>query len=207
MLAASAITARAADISVTVVDRDGHGVGEAVVTVTPASANAGPSPTPGSAVMDQHDLAFVPRVLVVRVGTTVEFPNNDSVSHQVYSFSAAKRFQLPLYKGEVHPPVTFDRAGLVVLGCNIHDGMVGYIDVTDAPYFAKTDLAGTVQLKALPAGDYRIAVWSPFIADPPASLVRNIHVDGSAVAPIRMELRQALRVQPEPKPHRRDWEY
>ena len=72
----------------------------------------------------------------------MEFPNNDTVSHQVYSFSAAKRFQLPLYKGEVHPPVTFDRPGLVVLGCNIHDVMVGYIYVTDAPYFGKTDREG-----------------------------------------------------------------
>jgi hypothetical protein len=157
--------------------------------------------------MDQRNLAFVPRVLVVGVGTSVEFPNDDSVSHQVYSFSAAKRFQLPLYKGEAHPPITFDRPGLVVLGCNIHDGMVGYIYVTDAPYFGKTEAVGSVQLKALPVGDYRIAVWSPFIADPPASLIRSVHVDGSAPAPIRVELSQALRAQPEPKPHRRDWEY
>jgi plastocyanin len=190
-----------------VVDRDGRGVGEAVVTATPAAANAVPSPTLKSAVMDQRNLAFVPRVLVVGVGTSVEFPNDDSVSHQVYSFSAAKRFQLPLYKGEAHPPITFDRPGLVVLGCNIHDGMVGYIYVTDAPYFGKTEAVGSVQLKALPVGDYRIAVWSPFIADPPASLIRSVHVDGSAPAPIRVELSQALRAQPEPKPHRRDWEY
>jgi plastocyanin len=206
MMAVS-ISANAVDISVMVVDRDGRGVGEAVVTATPAAANAVPSPTLKSAVMDQRNLAFVPRVLVVGVGTSVEFPNDDSVSHQVYSFSAAKRFQLPLYKGEAHPPITFDRPGLVVLGCNIHDGMVGYIYVTDAPYFGKTEAVGSAQLKALPVGDYRIAVWSPFIADPPASLIRSVHVDGSAPAPIRVELSQALRAQPEPKPHRRDWEY
>jgi plastocyanin len=206
MLVAS-ISASAVDISVMVVDRDGHGVGEAVVTATPATANVGSSPTLKSAVMDQRNLAFVPRVLVVGVGTRVEFPNNDSVSHQVYSFSAAKRFQLPLYKGEVHPPITFDRPGLVVLGCNIHDGMVGYIYVTDAPYFAKTDVTGGAQLTALPGGDYRITIWSPFIADPPASLVRAIHVDGNAPAPLRVQLSQALHAQPEPKPHRRDWEY
>jgi plastocyanin len=206
MMAVS-ISANAVDISVMVVDRDGRGVGEAVVTATPAAANAVPSPTLKSAVMDQRNLAFVPRVLVVGVGTSVEFPNDDSVSHQVYSFSAAKRFQLPLYKGEAHPPITFDRPGLVVLGCNIHDGMVGYIYVTDAPYFGKTEAVGSAQLKALPVGDYRIAVWSPFIADPPASLIRSVHVDGSAPAPIRVELSRALRAQPEPKPHRRDWEY
>ena len=204
---AAAISANAVDISVMVVDRDGRGVGEAVVTATPTAANAGAAPTPKAAVMDQRNLAFVPRVLVVGVGTSVEFPNNDSVSHQVYSFSAAKRFQLPLYKGEAHPPITFDRPGLVVLGCNIHDGMVGYIYATDAPYFGKTGTSGSVQLKALPVGDYRLAVWSPFIADPPASLIRSVHVDGNAVAPIRVELSQPLRSQPEPKPHRRDWVY
>ena len=165
MMAAS-ISANAVDISVMVVDRDGHGVGEAVVTATPAAANAGAAPTPKAAVMDQRNLAFVPRVLVVRVGTSVEFPNNDSVSHQVYSFSAAKRFQLPLYKGEVHPPISFDQPGLVVLGCNIHDGMVGYIYVTDAPYFGKTETSGSVQLKALPVGDYRLAIWSPLHCRP-----------------------------------------
>jgi plastocyanin len=206
MLTAS-ISANAVDMSVMVVDREGHGVGEAVVTAMPAGANGGSSPALKSAVMDQRNLAFVPRVLVVGIGTSIEFPNNDSVSHQVYSFSAAKRFQLPLYKGEAHPPITFDRPGLVVLGCNIHDGMVGYIYVTDAPYFAKTEVAGSVQLKALPVGDYLIAVWSPFIADPPASLIRTVHLDGNAPASVRVELRQALRAQPEPKPRRRDWEY
>ena len=203
----ASISANAVDISVMVLDRDGRGVGEAVVTATPAGAHGGSLPILKSAVMDQRNLAFVPRVLVVGVGTSVEFPNDDSVSHQVYSFSAAKRFQLPLYKGEVHPPIIFDRPGLVVLGCNIHDGMVGYIYVTDAPYFGKTETAGSVQLKALPGGDYQIAVWSPFIADPPASLIRSIHIDGSAPAPIRVQLSKALRAQPEPKPHRRDWVY
>lgn len=190
-----------------VVDRDGHGVGEAVVTATPAAVKIGPLADLKPAVMDQRNLAFVPRVLVVGVGTTVEFPNNDSVSHQVYSFSAAKRFQLPLYKGEVHPPITFDQPGLVVLGCNIHDGMVGYIYVTDAPYFGKTEAAGSVQLRALSGGDYRVTVWSPFISDPPASLIRSVHVDGNSPAPIRVQLSQALRAQPSPKPRRRDWEY
>ena len=88
----------------------------------------------------------------VGVGTRVEFPNNDSVSHQVYSFSPAKRFQLPLYKGEIHPPVTFDQPGLVVLGCNIHDSMVGYIYVTDAPYFGTTERVRHLEAEGLAHG-------------------------------------------------------
>jgi plastocyanin len=204
---AGSLSVQAADLSVMVVDRDGRGVGETVVTAAPAAANLGPLPVLKPAVMDQRNLAFMPRVLVVGVGGSVEFPNNDSVSHQVYSFSAAKRFQLPLYKGEVHPPVTFDRAGLVVLGCNIHDAMVGYIYVTDARYFGKTEAGGDLQLKGLPAGDYRIGIWSPFIADAPAALIRTVHVDDKEAATTRVQLSLALRAQPEPRPRRRDWEY
>jgi hypothetical protein len=129
------------------------------------------------------------------------------VSHQVYSFSAAKRLQLPLYKGKVHPPITFERPGIVVLGCNIHDAMVGYIYVTDTPYFGSTEAGGSLHLKGLPAGDYRVAIWSPFIADVPASLIRTVHVDGTEDATLRVQLSLALRTRPEPRPRRRDWEY
>lgn len=197
----------AADISVVVVDRDGHGVSEVAVTAIPAAPATGPSPVTKSAVMDQRHRAFVPLVLVVGVGTSVEFPNNDSVSHQVYSFSPAKRFQLPLYKGEAHSSVTFDRPGLVVLGCNIHDEMVGYIFVTDAAYFGTTDAGGGLQFKSPAGGDYQISIWSPFIADAPASLVRTIHVAANEPATARIQLSLPLRALPEPRPRRRDWEY
>ncbi len=190
-----------------VVDRAGHGVAEVVVTAMPAAPRAGAAPLLKSAVMDQRNLAFTPRVLVVGVGTSVEFPNNDSVSHQVYSFSAAKRFQLPLYKGESHRPITFDQPGLVVLGCNIHDAMVGYIYVTGAPYFGTTQAGGGLTLKDLPSGDYRIEIWSPFIADASATLIRTVHIDGNEPAATRVQLSLALRSQPEPRPRRRDWEY
>jgi plastocyanin len=190
-----------------VVGRDGRGVGEVVVTAMPAAAGMAPAPIPATVVMDQRNRAFVPRVLVVGVGSRVEFPNNDSVSHQVYSFSPAKRFQLPLYKGQIHPPVTFDRAGLVVLGCNIHDAMVGYIYVTDAAYFGKTDAGGNLQLTGLPPGDYRLTIWSPFIADPPDSLLRTVHADNNEPASTRLQLSLALRARPEPRPRSQEWDY
>ena len=143
----------------------------------------------------------------VGVGTSVEFPNNDSVSHQVYSFSPAKKFQLPLYKGVQHAPVTFDHEGLVVLGCNIHDEMAGYIYVTDSPFFGTTDAGGSLQLQDLPAGDYRVVLWSPLIADPPPSLVRVIHVVAGENATSSVRLARDLRARPEPRPKRGDWEY
>ena len=203
MLACS-LTGRAGDLTINVADRDGHGVAEVVVTATP-SAGAPPAADPKSSVMDQRNLAFLPRVLVVGVGTRVEFPNNDAVSHQVYSFSPAKRFQLPLYKGEFHPPVTFDQPGLVVLGCNIHDSMVGYIYVTPAPYFGTTTAAGRLTFTRLPKGDYQVTIWGPFIADAPGSLSRTVHVEGDETT--SFALAAALRTQPEPRPRRRDWEY
>jgi plastocyanin len=197
----------AAELSITLVDRDGRAVADAVVTVSPVQGAAGAVPAARSAIMDQRNRAFVPRVLVVSTGTSIEFPNNDSVSHQVYSFSPAKRFQLPLYKGEVHPPITFDQPGLVVLGCNIHDSMVGYIYVTPAPYFGTTGSDGGFTLRDIPKGGYRLAVWSPYIADPPASLSRSVLVEGTDPVAARFQLTEALRARPEPKPRRRDWEY
>jgi plastocyanin len=202
---AAPLSCSAAQLALEVLDRDGHGVDQVVVTATPIGAGHPAVPKP--AVMDQQDRAFVPRVLVVAVGTSVQFPNNDSVSHQVYSFSPAKRFQLPLYKGQVHPPVTFDQAGLVVLGCNIHDSMVGYIYVTEAPHFGTTDASGALTLDDLPKGDYQLVLWSPYIADAPATLTRIVRVEIDGPAPQRFQLAQPLRARPEPKPRRRDWDY
>ena len=119
----------------------------AVVTVHSEATHR--SVAPVTAILDQINLAFVPDLIVVPVGSTVEFPNSDSVSHQIYSFSPTKRFQLPLYHGKPYPPVHFDQAGIVTLGCNIHDRMVGYIYVTDAQYFGRTDAHGVWSASAI----------------------------------------------------------
>jgi plastocyanin len=206
MTLAGSPASSAGDLTVGVIDRLGHGVGGVVVTVTPAEAR-GAKQVQTTAVMDQRALAFEPNVLVVATGTSVEFPNNDLVSHQVYSFSPAKKFQLPLYKGVRHPPVNFEREGLVVLGCNIHDAMVGYIYVTDAPYFGKTDADGTLRLQNLKGGEYRVSLWSPYVADSSEALSRTLHVDEHDVASSRFQLTRELRDQPEPRPRRKDWEY
>jgi plastocyanin len=198
--------AQALDLVVSVIDRDGHPIADAVVTAVDTGAARGPR-APGTAIMDQQQLQFVPQVLVIATGSKVEFPNSDAVSHQVYSFSPAKRFQLPLYKGTSHPPVVFDRAGLVVLGCNIHDNMVGYIDVTDAPYFGKTDSAGALHLTDLTAGSYQLVVWGPRIADPAPSLTRTVTVGPAAETRAEFRLTLPLRARPEPRPRRSDWDY
>ncbi len=150
-----AFHATAADIEIGV-SSQGQPVAEAVVSLHsdhPQAAKAGTR-----AIMDQRNNAFVPGVLPVQVDTSVAFPNGDQVRHQVYSFSPAKRFELPLYAGVTAAPVRFDQAGVVVLGCNIHDAMIASVVVLDTPYFVKTGADGRAHLSA-PPGDYQLRVW------------------------------------------------
>lgn len=198
----------AGDLIVNIADHSGRALPEVVVTASAlAPRSAAHATHPEAAVMDQRNLAFMPQVLVVGVGAQVQFPNNDSVSHQVYSFSPAKRFQLPLYKGAQHRAVNFDKAGLVVLGCNIHDQMVGYIYVTDAGFYGKSDAQGELHLSNLPAGDYTLTWWSPYIADPAASMTRTVHIAEHEPENVRIQLGRNLRAQPEPGVRRADWDY
>jgi len=108
-----------------------------------------------------HAILSLPHLLVVQTGTEVSFPNGDEVSHHVHSFSETKPFELALYKGDAAPPQLFDRPGVVVLGCNIHDGMLGYIVVVDTPHFAKTDEQGVALINDVPSDDYVLAAWTP----------------------------------------------
>jgi hypothetical protein len=103
----------------------------------------------------------VPYVTVIQTGTTVTFPNRDPILHHVYSFSPAKPFEIKLYTGKSPVEVVFDKPGVVTLGCNIHDWMIGYIAVVPTPWFAKTDAAGTAIIRDLPPGAYDIQAWHP----------------------------------------------
>lgn len=109
----------------------------------------------------QVNKAFVPQVLPITRGTAVHFPNRDTVRHHVYSFSQPKPFELKLYIGSPAKPVVFDQAGVVVIGCNIHDHMVAWILVLDTPYFALTDQQGRAELTLSPAPNYRLRAWHP----------------------------------------------
>ena len=198
----------AGDLLVTIADRAGKPLPEVAITAAALSPRPGAhGPAPEPAIMDQRNLAFVPQLLVVGVGAEVQFPNNDTVSHQVYSFSPAKRFQLPLYKGAQHRPVDFDKPGLVVLGCNIHDQMVGYIYVTEAGYYGKSDAAGALHLSNLPAGDYTLSWWNPYIADAPGQMTRTVHVAEHEPTAVHVQLTRDLRAQPEPGARQNDWSY
>lgn len=158
--ACCAITGLAADLQVQVTGESGAPVSEAIVVALPA-ASTSTQDVSRTAMIDQVKKEFVPYVSVVRTGTAVSFPNFDNIRHHVYSFSPARIFELKLYKGTPAKPIVFDKPGLVVLGCNIHDWMVAYVYVVDTPYFAKTDSKGSARLENLPAGQYELRVMHP----------------------------------------------
>lgn len=148
---------QAAELTVQVSDQADNPLSNAVVYLeTDTKSTRNPSM---EANVDQKNKQFWPFVSVIQVGTSVNFPNKDSVRHHVYSFSPAKVFELKLYSGVPSKPVVFDKAGTVVLGCNIHDTMLAYIHIVDTPYFGKTDLNGTVKLTDLPNGQHTLKVW------------------------------------------------
>ena len=129
--------------------------------------------------IDQRARTFIPYVTVVQTGTAIEFPNNDTIRHHVYSFSPAKVFSLKLYLGTPAEPVLFDKPGEVVLGCNIHDHMVAYVYVVDTPHFAVTGSDGRVRLDGLAPGSWRLSVRQPGM---PAPERRQLEVDAAGQA-------------------------
>jgi plastocyanin len=123
--------------------------------------HANSSPSAEKIVLDQRNLNFYPRVLAVRVGTTVDFPNNDRVFHNVFSFRDGKRFDLGMYPIGARRHVTFDKAGLSRLFCNIHPNMAAYVMAVDTPYFGVADEQGAFIIPAVPPATYTYHTWRP----------------------------------------------
>ena len=112
-------------------------------------------------VMDQRNLTFYPHVLVVRVGTTVDFPNSDKVFHNVFSFRDGKKFDLGMYPTGTSKRIVFDRPGLARLFCNIHPNMAAYVMALDTPYYAMSDETGAFTIAKVPSGTYTYRAWRP----------------------------------------------
>ena len=188
-LAVSASPLTAAPLSVRVVDAAGKPVADAVVTLR-ASGSARPMPMGGGYSVSQKDLQFHPFVRIVPVGATVSFPNLDPTKHHVYSFSPAKRFELKLFAKDQSRSVTFDKAGIVALGCNIHDQMSAYIVVTDSAFTVKTDGRGVAQFADAPMGA-TMAVWHPYLRAPGGTVARRL---GAAERTVNL----AVKLRPAP---------
>jgi plastocyanin len=157
-----AAAASAAPFEMQFIGVDGKPLGGVVVTLRSTDASRPPARPPAKPeVMDQINQQFDPHVLVIPAGTRVSFPNSDTVAHQVYSFSDAKKFDLPLYTGKPPNPVLFDQPGIVTVGCNIHDQMRGYVYVVEAQYLGRADHDGRWSVPNAEPGDYQLTIWHP----------------------------------------------
>ncbi|MEP7057195.1 MAG: methylamine utilization protein [Caldimonas sp.] len=165
----------AATLTARVVDKTGKPLAGAVVMLEPVGAGLPVKPMTGIEI-SQIRKKFDPDVTVVTVGTAVTFPNRDTVRHHVYSFSSAKTFELKLYAGTPSTPVVFDKPGIAVIGCNIHDRMTAWVVVVDTPLYARSAADGSARLEGVGAGNYRLRAWHPALpADaPPPSIAASV---------------------------------
>jgi plastocyanin len=178
--------ARAANVNVVVTDAAGNALTDAVVMLEPTGARLLVKPMPGVQIA-QHDLQFSPSVSVVTVGTAVLFPNLDTVRHHVYSFSPTKTFQIKLYAGVPHTPIVFDKPGIAVLGCNIHDGMIAWVVVTDTPLWARSAAGGHARVADVAPGSYQMHVWHSSLPETaPPLLVPLVVATGDVEQRIRL---------------------
>ena len=186
--AASALAA--APLSVRVVDASGRPVRDAVVTLYPSGGAARPARSGGRFVVSQKDLQFHPFLTIVPVGADVSFPNLDPTKHHVYSFSPAKKFELKLFARDQSRTVHFDKAGVVALGCNIHDQMSAFVVVTDSAWTARTNAQGVAAFNDAPNAPGRVTVWHPYLRAPGGQLQQ-------AVAAAQHNLNFQVRLRPQ----------
>ena len=167
-LALAGVSSRlfATPLSVRVVDASSRPVRDAVVAFSPAGSAARPARVTSRYVVSQQNLQFHPFLTVIPVGSDVSFPNLDPTKHHVYSFSAAKRFELKLFAKDQSRTVHFDKPGVVALGCNIHDAMSAFIYVTDSAWTARTNARGIAVFADAPSVPGRLTVWHPYLRSP-----------------------------------------
>lgn len=189
-----ASTAAAAPLELQLLGADGKGVGATVVVLRSTDA-ARPLARPVQTAMNQRERQFEPHVLVVPTGSKVSFPNKDTVQHQVYSFSPTKRINLPLYRG-TPDPILFDVAGIVTLGCNIHDNMGALVFVVDAQYFGHTDAGGSWKSPEVQPGTYTVQIWHPRARNMKPVLEQTITVSPTEPR-VTLRLAAKLRLRPE----------
>jgi plastocyanin len=139
----------------------------------------------GHAVMDQRNETFVPHVLAITTGTTVDFPNSDHFYHNVFSLSKARPFDLGRYPAGNSRSIRFDRAGIIRVFCDIHSHMNAFILVFSHPFFALTDDEGRYRIENVPPGTYNVVAWNEGLASDP----KAVTVGDGAAAELDFSLR------------------
>ena len=154
----------AAALNLTLTDAAGKPLADAVALLEPAGGKAAAVKPMADVEITQAKRQFQPRVTLITTGTRATFPNFDTVRHHVYSFSPVKTFELKLYAGVPGIPVVFDKPGIAVLGCNIHDAMAAWVVVADTPWSARSGADGHARIDSVPPGAYRLRLWHPGLA-------------------------------------------
>jgi len=170
-------TAAATAFTAEVHDQDGRPVANAVIVLVPDSKTSIPAAAARLAAektIDQRGETFIPLVTIVPKGGHIVFANNDPTTHQVYSFSAVKQFEITLARGEKSPPIAFDNSGVAALGCNIHDHMIAYAFVVESPWAMLSDPDGRGTIADVPPGNYEAQVWHPKL--PPGRAAQSLRV-------------------------------
>ncbi|WP_247870124.1 methylamine utilization protein [Methylophaga sp. SB9B] len=153
---------QASAVTLNIIDQHQQPVANAVIEILNSAEIKG-SPT-NIAVIDQINKAFVPEQIIIQQGQAVDFPNSDNIRHHVYSFSEAKTFELKLYADKPEKEIVFEQPGVVVVGCNIHDSMIGYIYVAEHQFFTSSDL-GVAHIAASAESSPQISIWHPYAAN------------------------------------------
>ena len=178
ILLTGSVQAYAASVSVNTIDKNAAAMADVIVYATPIGVAIPPAGKTDTAVIAQNDMQFTPYVTAIRVGSQVKFPNYDKMEHHVKSFSSVKEFEIKTYdRGVTPPPVLFDKPGIVVVYCLLHNWMRAYVLALDTPYFAKTDASGHLTLDHLPDGNYKIEAWHPNMGSIKPPLTQTVAVN------------------------------
>ncbi len=177
LLLAAFEPACATNFTAEITDQDGHPVANAVVVLVSEAKTSMPAAStrlPAEKTIDQRNETFLPLVTIVPKGGRIVFSNNDQTTHQVYSFSAVKQFEITLARGEKSQPAAFDTAGVAALGCNIHDHMIAYVFVAESPWTELTGTDGRAVIADVPPGNYQAQIWNPKF--PPGRVAPSLRV-------------------------------
>lgn len=172
-----------------VVDARGMPLQGAVIEVDRPGAGGLPFSFPWRNAMAQRDQTFVPGTLIVPLGSSVAFPNLDTVRHSIYSFSKPARFKIDLYGRDQTRTQRFALPGTVALGCNIHDSMRGYIRVVSSPFARQTDVNGLGRIPGIGAGTYKLRIWHPRLRAPDNELAMSATVAASGTVRLVVAVR------------------
>jgi plastocyanin len=183
-----AMQASAASIDVRVYNKAGEAMSDAVAYATPVGGSAAAAvPHNDAATIAQDHLQFTPYVTAVQVGSQIKFPNYDKVEHHVKSFSPTKEFEIKPYEKTTPPPILFDKAGVVIIYCLIHEWMRAYVYVVDTPYFGKSEASGEISLNGLAPGTYEIRAWHPDMGSIKPPLLQTLKVADQATQQVRFD--------------------